>query len=184
MRRFNRNYSVVIYQQTLYDAIVRCKRGADPIWMPVLARILLGFLGANPEMRHFDVIMPAPAYMDMGVATYSHSLTLVRTAAAVAKGEWPFETTGTTPAVKTAPTDRMSDHPSAPERDEVGKQLRKVLRLSPDADVRGQRFLIVDDVFTRGNTLNATAALLKDAGAIEVCGLSMVRKNKQPRSPD
>ncbi len=47
-------------------------------------------------------------------------------------------------------------------------------------DVRGQRILIVDDVYTTGATMNACALAIKDAGGSDVCAVALAT----PLRPD
>jgi predicted amidophosphoribosyltransferase len=42
--------------------------------------------------------------------------------------------------------------------------------------VVGQRIIVIDDVFTTGNTLNAVARRLREAGAAAVAGITLARQ--------
>lgn len=53
---------------------------------------------------------------------------------------------------------------------------------APRASVRGSRVLLVDDVVTTGTTMNTAARVLLEAGAGEVCGLS-VAVSRRPGAP-
>lgn len=49
----------------------------------------------------------------------------------------------------------------------------------PDADVRGKRVLLIDDIKTTGATVNECAKVLKKAGAIYVCALTVASRREQ-----
>lgn len=44
------------------------------------------------------------------------------------------------------------------------------------SDVRGRRYLLIDDVVTTGSTMSSCAEALKDAGAANVWGLAFARQ--------
>jgi predicted amidophosphoribosyltransferase len=52
------------------------------------------------------------------------------------------------------------------DHDARRKNVRRAFRAN--ADFTGQRVAIVDDVMTSGHTVNAVAAALRKAGAVEV----------------
>ncbi|MCL2228295.1 MAG: ComF family protein [Firmicutes bacterium] len=68
----------------------------------------------------------------------------------------------------TAPQKQMS----VKERQE---NLRGAFAVKDDADVQGKKFLIVDDVFTSGTTVNECARVLKQSGAKEVHVIVLAR---------
>lgn len=55
------------------------------------------------------------------------------------------------------------------------KQAVKNFRVVDNRDFKGKKVLLVDDVITTGNTLNACAGLLKKADAIAVVGIGFAR---------
>src|SRR5438045_9194284 len=57
---------------------------------------------------------------------------------------------------------------TALDRAERMENLHNAFRLRKNADVRGLRVLLIDDVLTTGSTLNECARVLKRAGAISV----------------
>ena len=53
------------------------------------------------------------------------------------------------------------------------ENVRDAYRVKPGADVKGRRFLLVDDVVTTGSTMSACAAALLAAGAAGVAGCAL-----------
>jgi predicted amidophosphoribosyltransferase len=55
------------------------------------------------------------------------------------------------------------------------ENLHNAFRLRKNANVRGLRVLLIDDVLTTGSTLNECARILKGAGAISVHAATAAR---------
>jgi ComF family protein len=75
---------------------------------------------------------------------------------------------------------RMTRTQARLRRSERLRNLRGAFSLSPKAgkrgfDAKGKRLLVLDDVFTTGATVNACAQVLRRAGAMEVCALTVAR---------
>ncbi len=60
-------------------------------------------------------------------------------------------------------------------REERLENMRKAFAFNSSADLRGKRFILVDDVFTTGATTSFCALALKRAGAAEVCVWTVAR---------
>ncbi len=58
------------------------------------------------------------------------------------------------------------------------KNMKGAFELRPGREVKGQRILLVDDVFTTGSTLMACATVLKKHGAAEVSALVFARRDR------
>jgi len=83
--------------------------------------------------------------------------------------------------VKASPTAKMRHTTSVRERPEVAQEIYQALVISAPHLVQGRTFLVYDDVFTTGHTLNAVARRLKEAGATAVSGLALARQQWWPR---
>ena len=56
------------------------------------------------------------------------------------------------------------------------ENVKGVYEAIPEAEIRGKRVLLVDDIVTSGATLSACATILKQAGAKEVSALTLARR--------
>jgi ComF family protein len=70
---------------------------------------------------------------------------------------------------------RYTTTQTALDRSERMENLHNAFRLRKNADVRGLRVLLIDDVLTTGSTLSECARILKRAGAISVCAATAAR---------
>jgi ComF family protein len=70
---------------------------------------------------------------------------------------------------------RYTKTQTAFDRAERMENLRDAFRLRKNADVRGYRMLLIDDVLTTGSTLSECARVLKAAGAVSVHAATAAR---------
>src|SRR5437660_4117730 len=70
---------------------------------------------------------------------------------------------------------RYTTTQTALDRSERMENLHNAFRLRKNADVRGLRVLLIDDVLTTGSTLNECSRVLKRAGALSVYGATAAR---------
>src|SRR3984893_6375999 len=70
---------------------------------------------------------------------------------------------------------RYTTTQTALDRSERMENLHNAFRLRKNADVRGLRVLLIDDVLTTGSTLNECARILKRSGAISVHAATAAR---------
>src|SRR6266545_1857052 len=70
---------------------------------------------------------------------------------------------------------RYTTTQTALDRSERMENLHNAFRLRKNADVRGLRVLLIDDVLTTGSTLSECARVLKHAGAISVHAATAAR---------
>ncbi len=79
--------------------------------------------------------------------------------------------------VVTALRRRGLQRPQSDITDETERRtnVRGVFEVAPEADTAGKVFVLVDDVYTSGATMDECARVLKTAGAHEVWGLTMAK---------
>ncbi|HKA42266.1 MAG TPA: ComF family protein [Burkholderiales bacterium] len=128
------------------------------------ARILGTALAAVVE-GDADVIVPMPlACGRLAERGFNQALEIARFVASIR--DIPLLPRACRKVVETAPQ-------AALPWKERAKNVRRAFAC--DADLRGQRVAVVDDVMTTGATLNELARVLRKAGAVEVLGWVVAR---------
>ena len=116
--------------------------------------------------RRFDVIIPVPLHptrqRERGFNQASLLAELLSAQTSI-------------PAKPVLERIRYTTTQTALDRSERMENLHNAFRLRKNADVRGLRVLLVDDVLTTGSTLNECARLLKRAGALSVHAATAAR---------
>ena len=116
--------------------------------------------------RRFDIIVPVPLHptreRERG---FNQALLLAENLSA----------TSSLPLRSALERIRYTTTQTAHDRAERMENLRDAFRLRKNADVRGLRVLLIDDVLTTGSTLSECARVLKAAGAISVHAATAAR---------
>jgi len=176
-RWFSWNFAISMRTGQLKAAINRYKYDERWGWALIFGRVVAGFLEEQGGLfREFDIITASPTYVGPDGRSFDHTrMVLERAAAEVPPGTvWPFDITGEPLIVKTGPTPPMVGNGYQDRRRIAEGPLRDALGVT--RDVRGQRALVYDDVFTEGLTLNEVGRVLRLAGATEVCGVTLCRQ--------
>jgi len=53
------------------------------------------------------------------------------------------------------------------------ENVRDAFRIKPGVDVKGQNYILVDDIYTTGASLNECARILKASGAAEISAMTL-----------
>jgi predicted amidophosphoribosyltransferase len=177
-RQFSAVWAIAAHTDQMRRALRSYKIDGNRRWALVFGRLLAGFLDDHlPWFEEYDLIVGAPAYVGPGARrAWDHIAEVMRIAAEVGTGIWPFETGRSPVVVRTAEAARMSGRSAVDRRSHAERELRKTL-LVPEPDrVAGLRLLVFDDVFTEGSTLREVARVLRRAGATEVAGVVLARQ--------
>lgn len=59
------------------------------------------------------------------------------------------------------------------------ENLKNVFSVSAPGALAGKRVLLIDDVFTTGATLRAAAGVLREAGALRICAMTLARVDRR-----
>ena len=145
----------------------------------VLGRLLAQFLILDKEtFRGFDFIIPSPTYLgpDSGGRAWDHIQFLVKQVAEHLP-DWPIITDDRYIAKQHATPSMVKEGKTWAQRNKIATtQLRDALVVSQPWDLVVKSVLVIDDVFTDGQTLNEIARALRAAGALRVCGLTVARQ--------
>jgi competence protein ComFC len=118
------------------------------------------------QAQRFDIIVPVPLHptrqRERGFNQASALAELVSAQVSV-------------PCKPVLKRTRYTTTQTALDRAERMENLHNAFRLRKNADVRGLRVLLIDDVLTTGSTLSECARLLKRAGAISVHAATAAR---------
>jgi predicted amidophosphoribosyltransferase len=169
-RAFVFNRAIAMKTGPLDEAIKLHKYQDRVGWAIIFARVLLGYLDTHPNVAGADLIIPMPA---VNPAT-DHASRIIQRAMEQDDRGYPVHLHPPV-IIKTAETTRMVATTSATERRAAAHELYNALLVPDPAAIRGKYIVIVDDVFTSGNTLNAVAKRLREAGATRIAGLTLAR---------
>lgn len=156
------------YEGLVRELIQRFKYGRDQSLIRALAPLLRAALD-DPRLngKHFDAIVPVPLHSHREREREFNQSALLATHLGKRLGipvrEYLKRTRPTAPQAGFDRAARMKNLEEAFE-------LAKGRELPPDACL-----LLVDDVSTTGSTLDACAAVLMEAGAAEVCAVTVAR---------
>ena len=175
-------WSIAPHSGSLRDALFGYKYRAETIWAAVFGRLLIGFLDEHmPWFDEYDGIVPVPAFTGPGGRRRWDPVgRFVAAAEHLAGSRWPVVLDA---VIKTAETPPMAGLSLGRRRACAEGGLRRALRVPDGGRVAGARLLVVDDVFTEGSTLREVARALRQAGAVEVAGLTLARQPWSPRPP-
>ena len=145
-------------------------------WRTIFARVLVGFLDAQPDIfEDFDLIVASPTFI--GDRPYDHTREVILAADWEAEGAWPFDDGDPPAIVKSTATPSMAGKTWQQRRQIAEGPLRGALCVPRPARTQGKSILVYDDVFTDGSTLDEVARCLRaDGGAQWVCGVTLTRQ--------
>ena len=159
--------AVGLYEATLLKAIHLFKYGRRIGIGKVLGSIMADFAGRTWEMRDFSLIMPVPLHRKrLQARGFNQAVILAREIAKRFAIPLDFLT-------------MKRQRPTAPQvglgQAERSANVRGAFTVRSREGISGHRILLVDDVYTTGNTLAECAGTLIDAGAGSVAVLTLAR---------
>jgi predicted amidophosphoribosyltransferase len=160
-------------EQAIWDLKFKGRWG----WGIIFARVLLGYLDVDSSVGDVDLVIPMPMYNPDGRPSkgFDHAGWVIENAIDQDYGSrFPFRVNPPV-VVKSAPTRKMVQSSNAAGRREISEEIYAALTVPDPSAVEGLSIVVFDDVFTGGNTLNAVARRLTEAGARQVAGLTMAR---------
>ena len=157
--------AIATYSDPLATSIKRLKYQGKWGWALIFGRLVTGYLDAHFEPNEVDLIVPNPTWAPTD-DDVPHTEAVLRAARLEDIYErWPFKPDAVLTVAGPPP---KSAGKSWGEKAAKATELRNLLRLSDDDDVRDQRIIVFDDVCTTGSQLEAVAGFLHEHGARSV----------------
>ena len=164
---FSAARSLGVYDNALMEAIQKFKYGHHLYTGEWLGRLLAESSFHSFASTDFDVIMPVPLHIKrLRQRGFNQSLVLARALARRHPIELDFSSLRrkihTEPQTQLTKSDRATN-------------VRAAFEVTGEAQVKGRKVLLVDDVYTTGSTVRECAKLLLKSGARSVGVLTLAR---------
>jgi len=161
---FTQTWSLFPYQSPLKEAIILFKyRGKRSLTKPFLQTMI----PALPTLPTIDVLMPVPLHPQrLREREYNQSLLLAHGLSQHL--QIPLLLSCLLRVRPTVPQTSLS-------KKERLTNLHRAFAVNDASRIKGQRILLIDDVFTTGTTLHECAKTLRKAGSGPVYGLTLAR---------
>ena len=159
--------AAVAYEGIIADVIRRFKYGRDLTAGEALAGLLADFDFDGVDFSAFDAIIPVPLHIRrLRERRFNQSLVLAR---ALGKKH------GIAVDFSLLKRRRFTLTQTGLNKSERDKNISGAFRASHSEKIPGGSFLLVDDVYTTGATINECAKTLAEAGAKRVAALTAAR---------
>jgi ComF family protein len=169
---FDAAYSFGSYEGTLRDLIRLFKYSRIESLSKPLSRLLLDAL---PPGQHFHLVTPMPMHWyRRWQRGFNQTELLAKPVARELK----------VPAARVLKRVRVGKRQAGLGATARRNNLHRAFQLGRGARVEGKNILLIDDVLTTGTTLAAASAVLKAAGAKQVCALTVARVVRRTGLPD
>ncbi len=161
--------SPLFYEGKIRDVIIRMKFHGDKAFSDVLAFLLCNLLNDMAFLSDFDLVVPAPLSKErLFERGFNQAALLARPLAEQFGIDYREDI-----LLKIKDTKRQSRLPSSERFTNVRGAF------SSSSDAAGKKIIIVDDIFTTGSTLAECAETLKAAGAANVVGVTLTKKQSR-----
>ncbi len=166
-RHYDRALSAVLADARMLDVIHRYKYRGELVFAPHLADLLAECAARHLDWSTIDGVLPVPLHPRQERAREFNQARLLAESLSERFGKPLLD----------GNLRRVVDTPSQTFLNAQQRQanLRGAFRVRRPREFRGQRLVLVDDVFTTGSTSNVCARELKKAGAAAVVVLTLAR---------
>lgn len=163
---FDTARSAVLHTGIVRDRIHQYKFGGRLYWIPAFVELCESTC-ARWHLEPLDLIMPVPLHLKrLKERGFNQSGLLAKELGRRLNVRVSFDSL--VRSIWTQPQTRLN-------REDRLKNVRGAFEVTNPVTVRNGRILVVDDVFTTGETLSECARTLKKAGAAEVHALTITR---------
>ena len=164
---FTQNLSLFIYDDIVRDMILRFKYSGKANYAPTVAALMhRGFSLPAEKIGCIDCIVPVPLHISRKRRRGYNQAALLAKELGKLYGKPMNE-----PLLRSKKTKPQSGLNALERKNNV----ENAFRLKPDYSCAGKTFLLIDDIYTTGSTLDSCANVLKTAGAANVFCMTIAK---------
>ena len=164
---FDRARAAGFYQGLLREVIHRFKYGGQTFLVWPLARMLIGPARELARLHRIDTVVPVPLHTRrLRQRGFNQSSLLARRLGSLLKVSVDYSSLKRT---------RWTDPQIGLSRNQRAVNVKGAFSLKAPEKIKDKGILLVDDVFTTGETVNQCVQVLNDGGSREVVVLTVAR---------
>ncbi|MDP3730331.1 MAG: ComF family protein [Candidatus Omnitrophota bacterium] len=159
-------YSACLYDSGLKELVHRFKYKGKTILAKIFSKLMIDYIKDNPEIADVDLVTVVPLHRErLKAREFNQSLMIAN----------PISKEYSLMLTNTLEKTRKTRYQNELLKGERIKNLKSAFRVSPKADIKDKRILLIDDVMTTGSTLGECAKTLLNGGARCVTCFTLAR---------
>ena len=159
-------YSACLYDDALKELVHRFKYKGKTILARIFSKLMIDYIKKNPEIADADMITVVPLHKGrLREREFNQSLLIAG----------PISKEYFLALINTLEKTRKTRYQNELMKNERLKNLRGAFTVSPKADIKDKKILLIDDIMTTGSTLGECAKTLLNGGAKSVKCFTLAR---------
>ncbi len=159
-------YSACLYDGGLKELVHRFKYKGKTVLGGIFSKLMIDHIKENPEIADVDLITVVPLHKErLREREFNQSLLIAN----------PIAKAHSLTLLNALEKTRKTRYQNELMKSERLKNLEGAFRVSPKAEIKDKRILLIDDITTTGSTLGECAKTLLAGGAKSVICLTLAR---------
>jgi ComF family protein len=159
-------YSACLYDGALKELVHRFKYKGKTVLGKIFSKLMIDYIKDNPEIADVDLVTVVPLHKErLRGREFNKSLLIAD----------PISKEHSLMLTNTLEKTRKTRYQNELLKTERLRNLRGAFSVSPGADIKDKKILLIDDIMTTGSTLGECAKTLLDGGAESVKCFTLAR---------
>lgn len=159
-------YSACLYDDALKELVHSFKYKGKTVLAKIFSKLMIDYIKDNPEIIDVDLVTIVPLHKErLREREFNQSLLIAN----------PISREYSLVLINTLEKIRKTRYQNELLKSERLKNLKKAFSVSPGADIKDKKILLIDDIMTTGSTLGECAKTLLSGGAKSVKCFTLAR---------
>jgi ComF family protein len=159
-------YSACLYDGALKELVHRFKYKGKTVLANIFSKLMIDYIKDSPEIVDVDLVTVVPLHKErLRKREFNQSLLIAN----------PISTEHSLVLTNALEKTRKTRYQNELLKSERLKNLKEAFRVSPRADIKDKKILLIDDIMTTGSTLGECAKTLLNGGAKSVKCFTLAR---------